>query len=217
MKKIIPLLAILQLFVCCSFAQTYFEPIIGYQVDLNNHQKFRQINSVLQLGLKQNRHFEFLFQLQKSWPNKVSGNDSSFTLNTTLPLYANAPKTIKASSMAVTTGVRISLLGLKTSNIFSFVVYTGLNYQHFAVKREYDKNNYILLNADKTLNTAGFFVSGGVEYLRLLKNGRLFFQLIAATPPARKNNYPSSFVFMAPLSFNAGYSLPIKKNKHEKK
>ena len=218
MKKIISVLITINLFVGCSIAQSFIEPVIGYQIDLNNDNRFKQITSALQLSLKQNRRFELLFQLQKTWPNRVSGNDSSFTLNPALPLYANAGKTIRASAMSITTGVRISLLGVKTKNIFSFIVYTGINFQRFAVRYQYDKNNYTILNPDKTLNTAGFFLSGGIEYLRLLKNGRLFFQLSVATPPARKDfNYPSSFVFMAPLSFNTGYSIPIKKQKHEKK
>ena len=216
MRKIVALLISVWLFAFACKAQFYIEPIVGYQLDLNSNNKFKQLNTAVQFSFRKNRHYELTVLLQKTGFSKYVSGDSSFTLNPALPLYANAAKTIRPSSFSVAVGHRFTIVGGKTNNIFSFILYSGLNVQRFAVAYKYDKSNYTILNPDKTITLAGIYLSGGFEYMRKLKNGRFFTQLVVASPPARKIKYPSSFGLMAPLSLNAGYSIFIKKTKHAK-
>jgi hypothetical protein len=90
-------------------------------------------------------------------------------------------------------------------------MYTGFLYQKMDVDYQYDKTNYIVLNPDKTSEVAGLFLSGGLEYMRQLKTGRLFAELNFSTPPVTgKRSYPYSFNTMAPFSINFGYSILLK-------
>lgn len=219
MRKIISLLIVFNLVSGFCFAQVYIEPVVGYQFDLNNSKnKFKQINTGLQLSLKTTKVYEVIFLLQKGWSVASVSNDSSFSLNPSLPLYANAEKTIRPSSFSFSVGHRFVIAGKKSNDIFSILLNTGITYQKISVGYNYDKNNYTILNPDQTQKRWAAFISAGVEYMRLLKTGRLFGQINFSSPPTgKKINYPSSFKFMAPLSINAGYSILLKKNKHAKK
>jgi hypothetical protein len=197
-------------FTCC--AQLYIEPVAGYQMDMN-HSGFKQINSSLQLSFKKSNHYEFILLLQKSWPLAMVSSDSSFTANPSLPLYTAAKKTIQPGSFAVSAGHRFVVAGRGGRNKLSLLLNTGITMQKIKVSYGYDKINYTVLNPDKTQSRTNVFISAGAEYMRLLKNGRLFFQLNVCSPPAgRRLKYPSSFTFMAPLNFNLGYSIPVKKS-----
>ena len=190
--------------------QVYLEPFAGYQKDLNNP-GFHLLNTGLQLAYKKGRHYELIFQLQKSWPGARRSNDSSFTLNPALPLYTTAAKKISPAAYTAGVGHRLKILGRKTNNSVFVKIYTGVVYQHLAVDYQYDRTNYTILNPDKTLNGAGLFLSGGLEYMRQLGAGRLLAELNFSTPPLTgKRSYPYSFNFMAPFSINIGYSILLK-------
>ena len=200
-------------------AQFHIEPIAGYQLDMNNKEhKFSMINSAIQLCWKASQHYEFILQFQKSWPVTKTLSDSSFTLNPALPVYTNAIKKIDPSSWSLAIGHRFIVTSPKSNNILSILLYTGFANQKIAVAYQYDKNNYTILNPDQTQQRSGVFISGGIEYMRQLKTGRLFLQATIGTMPSGGKIPPySSFDFITPLSFNVGYSVPVKKNKHEKK
>jgi hypothetical protein len=198
---------------CCKMisAQVYLEPFAGYIKDLNN-KKFQLLNTGVQLSYVKGRRYEMILQLQKSWPTGGRSSDSSFTLNPNLPLYSPAAKQLRPSSITAAFGNRFKILGSNSKNAIYAKVFTGIVYQRVSVRYQYDKNNYIILNPDKTLQAAGIFLSGGLEYMRQLPTGRLFGELNFSTPPATgKLNYPYSFNSMAPFSINIGYSILLKK------
>jgi hypothetical protein len=217
MMKIISLAVVLNLINVNCKAQIYIEPVAGFQYDLNNHNRYKQINTAVQLAYHVGTEYEFLIRLQKTWPLKYISGDSSFSTNPALPVYANAEKTIKASCYSFTLGHRFKITGDKSKNALSAVLYPGFTLQIFNVKYKYDKNNYIVLNPDKSIAIGGLFLSGGFEYMRKFKNSRFFTQLLITTPPARKIKYPASFGLMAPLYLNAGYSILIKEKKKKRK
>jgi len=192
-----------------SFSQFYLEPFVGYQKNLNSP-KNNMLNTGVQLALKLKK-YEFLIQVQKSWPQSLSGVDSSFTTNTSLPLSAPAYKTINTSAFTFAIGNRLKVAGGKTKNSYFIKLYTGVMFQNNAVKYDYDKANYIILNPDKTINVTGLFVSGGFEYMRQIKSNRLFVELNFSSPPSGNIKYPSSFNLMAPVTINIGYSIKISK------
>ena len=201
-----------------SAAQIFIEPAIGYQIDLNNTQySLNQINTSVQLSFKKGNRYEFILLLQKGWPVASSSNDSSFSLNPSLPVYANAQKKISPSAVAFSIGNRFIVAGIRSKDMLSILFNAGIMYQKIKVSYQYDKGNYTILNPDQTQKVTGIFVCGGLEYMRLLKKGRLFFQATVASPPSGKTPPYSSFNFIAPLSFNVGYSILVKKQRHAKK
>ena len=206
------------LFFCNCDGQFYVEPIVGYQHDLNKGSKLKQINSALNISWKVGRTLEVILQVQRSWPIAYKSSDAAFTTNPTLPVSAAANKRISPSALSLLAGQRTKIVGRATNNSLFFICYVGVSNQKIKVDYSYDKNNYTILNPDKSVNETGLYLSGGLEYMRNLKFGRIFTQLLAGGFIHEDINYPNSFKFLVPFSFNAGYSIPIfKKYKHEKK
>lgn len=200
------------LMACCKPAccQVYIEPFAGYQKDLNN-KNFQLLNTGIQLAYTRSRRYEMIFQLQKSWPTGGNSSDSAFTLNPNLPLYSAAVKQTRPWAITAAFGNRIKILGTHSKNSVNIKIFTGFVYQRVSVRYQYDKTNYIVLNPDKTLQAAGVFLSGGLEYMRQLPTGRLFGEINFSTPPATgKLNYPYSFNLMAAFSVNIGYAILLK-------
>ncbi|HEY5409069.1 MAG TPA: hypothetical protein VIJ92_18395 [Ginsengibacter sp.] len=217
MRKWIIVLSMISLSSSECAAQFYIEPFIGYQLDIKNHDKFTQINTGMQAAFNKGKNYELLARLQKSWGVAYHSADSSFTANPSLPLYAKANKTIVPQTWYFSIDHRFKLNSSNNKNQFSFLLLTGLMAQKLTVNYQYDKDNYTILNPDVTQKRINLFVGTGIEYMRFIKDNRLFFQLTVSSPPAGNPiKYPSSFSFMAPLAFNAGYSILIKKKKHEK-
>ena len=203
----------------CSFnicrAQTYFEIFTGYQKDLNNSgHNFNMINSGIQLRLKKNRTYEMMLMLQKDWGITSNSIEPAYTANPASPLQSTAEKRITPSFASFLLGNKFVFTGRNFPGSIGFLLYGGFAYQKLKVIYQYDKNNYTLLNPDRTQDGAGVFFLLGIEYIKEIKNGRLFFQVLTGPQPLMKN-IPSnmSFNFMAPLSLNAGYSFIIKKYK----
>jgi len=216
MIKVIALLLGI-LFFCNCDAQIYVEPIVGFQKDLNKESKLKQINSALNISWKVGRTLEVILQVQRSWPIAYKSSDASYTTNPSLPVYAAANKSISPSALSLLVGQRLKLAGRATNNSLFFTSYLGVSNQQIKVDYSYDKNNYTILNPDKSVNETGLYVSGGLEYMRNLKFGRVFAQLLAGGFIHEDINYPNSFYFLVPLSINVGYSIPVfKKKKHEK-
>jgi len=216
MNKVIALLLGI-LFFCKCDAQFYIEPVIGYQRDVNKGSRLQQINSAINLSWKAGRTLEVILQLQRSWPIAYRSSDAAFTTNPALPVSADAKKSISPSALSLLVGQRLKLAGRASNNSLFFTCYLGVSNQQIKVDYSYDKTNYTILNPDKTLKETGFYASGGIEYMRNYKTGRIFTQLLIGGFVHEDINYPNSFNFLVPFSFNVGYSIPISKNKHEKK
>lgn len=205
------------LFACLftSTAQTHLEIFTGYQKDLNNRQyHFNMLNSGIQFSWQKSRTYELLLQLQKSWPIKNNLAETFYTSNPTLPVESKGNKVISPSTATVSLGHRFVVTGKHFNGSISILLYTGLAHQKIRVDYN-NKQDYIVLNPDKTLERTGFFIATGAEYLKQLKNGRFFFQLIAGPQPwFEKVRNHLSYYMMAPLSLNVGYSYIIKSTKH---
>ncbi|HVZ98157.1 MAG TPA: hypothetical protein VG847_14845 [Chitinophagaceae bacterium] len=198
-------------------AQLYIEPIAGYQYDLNNHGHFNQLNTGVQAAFSKGRNYELVVKVQKSWGFPYRSSDSSFTANPSLPLYAAANKTIRPSIWFFSVDHRFKINSRNPKQRFSFLLLTGFTDQRLTVNYQYDKVHYTILNPDATQKMFSLYVGAGVEYMRFIGNNRVFAQLTISSPPVSNAiKYPSSFSYMAPLAFNAGYSIFIKKKKHEK-
>jgi hypothetical protein len=217
MKTKLCLAVAFTLVTATTFAQFYLEPFVGFQIDMVNKARFKMINTAVQGNYQFNKHAELFVRLQKSWPIENTTHESSYTANPSFPVYATAIKKAKPSGYSAAFGNRIRLNGANKHHVFSFMFFGGYSFQKIEVNYKYDKNIYTILNPDQTLKKGGFFVGGGFEYMRIIKNGRLLFQLNLASPPiVEKIKYPYSFTLMVPLSFNIGYSIMLKKRNNEK-
>lgn len=197
-------------------AQVYVEPIIGYQIDMTNHPRLNQLNTSVQFAFKTKRS-ELLLTLQKSWGLNRFSTDSSFTLNPALPLSSPAHKKISPNSFSFLVTRRSFLFGNRSGQHVSFLSTIGIEYQQIHVHYTYDKNDYVILNPDKTIQQTSWTLGAGLEYMLPVKSGRFFTQLIiSAFTVTQKINYPTSFGFTNPLSVNIGYSFLLKKH-HAKK
>jgi hypothetical protein len=215
---------ILFLVFICNYpniiAQTHLEVFTGYQHDINNRKyNFDMINSGVQISWKKNRTYEMLLQLQMGWGIKKNFSEAAYTSSPDFPVQSNAKKIISPAAISFSIGHRFVTTGKNFPGSISVLLYTGLAYQKIKVFYQYDKINYTILNPDRTQEDIGVSFTIGAEYMKQFKNGRGFFQVLTGPQPLLKK-IPSniSFNFMAPLSFNAGYSFIIKKQKkHDKK
>lgn len=196
------------------FAQIYFEPLTGYQVDANNG--FNQLVAGGQLSMVTGDSHELLFVYRKSWSANQPGVDSSFTANPALPVYAPAPKNIRARSGTFAVGHRFFVTKANKRDAVSILFFTGITHQVIDVKYQYDKLNYSILNPDQTVGKTGLFLGLGAEYMRKLKVGRIFGQLFISTPPSLKSiPDPSRFQWVVPVNINVGYSIQLKAKKEK--
>lgn len=217
MRKSFLTLSLLFLILSYSQAQIHFEPIIGYQLDLNNHPRLNQLNTSFQFAFKTKKS-ELLLTVQKSWGFARFSSDSSFTINPSLPLYSPAQKKTSPGIFSFLISRRWTIIGNQASQHINLLASIGVSHQAIKVNYDYDKADYTILNPDKTIATTGMEMELGLEYMLPVENGRWFAQLKVGgmTVFHKKDDYPNSFYYSAPLSLNLGYSFQIKK-RHEKK
>jgi len=217
MKNCLLTFTIITIFAGSCAAQTYIEPIAGFQTDISNKAKFQQINLGVQFSFKTNQCYELIVRVQRSSGLAYHSNDSSFTANNALPLYTNAAKTIHPSAWYLSLDQRFILNSGNKKYGFAVLLLAGITAQKITVHYQYDKVNYTILNPDQTQKITTLFVGTGIEYMRLIDDNRFFIQLTINAPLASlTTTYPSSFSYLAPLAVNVGYSYLIKKKRHEK-
>lgn len=198
-----------------SEGQFYIEPFAGFRYDLNNsNPHYKQINTGFHFCFNGKRSYEPVIQFQYSWPIAYKSGDSAFSLNPALPLSINVPKKIAPYSFSFSFINRFVIVGKGKTNSVYLTLNLGATYQLMKVTYRYNKNNYTILNPDKTLKLWGPNFGIGALYMHAVKNGRLFVQADVTTPTlGAKEAYPSSFKFLSPMSINFGYSFMIKNKK----
>jgi len=215
MRKWILLAGTLLVLPVMAKAQWFIEPLTGYQQDLSNHGRFPLFDLGLQATLDRSRKYELIIRLQHGIGFSQHGIDSSFTSNPALPLYAAAHKTLLPSAGYLSFDQRFKFRTRRPGHQFSVLLLLGINTQKVTVNYQYDKANYTVLNPDVTEKMSRLCVGTGVEYMRVLKNSRMFVQLTLSSHPGGMSWVPSSFSPMAPLAINFGYSVPLKRKNHE--
>ncbi len=151
-----------------AYSQTYVEPFLGYrankstQVNNNPYVILQQIYTGIQLSKLKRHNYEYAFQLSIGIPIAKMGSDSSFTLNTNLPIYATANKTIKAYAVSAYFIQKYKLIDFKSNDDINLLLNTGLVFRQIKVAYNNDKNNYIILNPDKTKTVFGASLGFGL-------------------------------------------------------
>jgi hypothetical protein len=217
MQKIILIYFLTCLIIFSASAQlTYIEPFLGYKINMsskvgeNTSVVLHQIYTGVQLSRAKRENYEYACQLSIGIPIAKKYFDSSFTLNTSLPLYAPANKMVKAFSVSTSFIQKLKLFYLTKNDKVNLLINTGLTFQNLKVSYGNDKNNYVILNPDKTQNSFGVSVGLGLQCIHTLKKGRVFIQSDANLPIlTKRNKYPTLLKALYPFTISTGYSFEL--------
>lgn len=191
-------------------AQKYIEPIVGYQVSPKENYIFSQLNAGVQWVLLNKKKKPFFLKITASLPIADKSLDSAYTTNINLPVINQVQKIIKPFGFELSIGKRLIIPPTGKYNKCSFIFSAGIAYQRLQVENNFDRKNYDLLNPDITISRFGGLVGFQFEYMRILKNGRLFLQTgITSSPISKRKSNQNSFKFLVPIAFNLGYSIKI--------
>jgi hypothetical protein len=185
----------------------------GLAIDLNNSGRFKQIPlSFYWLPGKPNTS-TFILKADLSFPIGGGGKDSAFTLATGLPPAIAVEKTTRNKSWAILIGYRfVFKTSLDKNRFFIDFLPIGISQQSFKISyKNYNSNEYEVINPDEDLKRAGWVGCFGVGYTI----GNLVLQVQTQTPiiAVKTQDYAVSYHSAAPLSLTIGYLVTISKHK----
>jgi hypothetical protein len=211
-------------FIFSAYSQSCFESFLGYRANENGQTKddtrptLRQIHFGANYITPKKNNYENGYRINIALP--FANNfvfDSSYTLNTNLPLNAPAKKTVQVYSFSASFIRKYLLFRVRKKNELNFLVNAGIAYQKIKVSYEYDKKNYLILNPVKTINSFGILLGFGLRYARVIKGNKIFIESVTDIPIlTSKNKYPSPLKIIFPVGFNIGYSIALKNKQHAK-
>ena len=198
-------------------AQTFVSLSTGISTDMNNHlNAFHHVPVSLIWKPFPAKRSPFFLELDYDIPFAHKGNDKAYTLNPTLPEEVTLQKNIKSYIFTVSIGLRIHLYTSKKNNSFYLnLVPFGIGNQNFkVVYKNYDKENYEVLNPDVNVNNVGAVMSMAIVYNFHKRKQDMLLMLHAQSPLLQiRHDYPTSYKFIAPLQFTFGYNFYYKKKK----
>lgn len=192
-------------------AQSFLSFSTGISKDLNNeNHNFYHIPVTIQWKPFPRKRSPLYFDLDYNIPFIVKSTGHAYTLNPSLPQEVTLRETIRASVFTASMGFRIHIFTDKQNNSFYLnLIPFGVNYQNFKVRyKNFDKENYEILNADDNLNRGGLVTSMEAEYNFHKTKQDMVLRLHIQTPPLNSTgDYPLSYRFIAPLQLTFGYNL----------
>ncbi|MEO9020943.1 MAG: hypothetical protein ABI237_13120 [Ginsengibacter sp.] len=198
-------------------AQSSFSFSTGFSTDMNNHHNaFHHIPVSIQWKPSPEKRAPFFIEFNYDIPFAHKGTDNAYTLDASLPEEVTLQKNIRASIFTASIGFRIHLnTDKKNNSLYLNLIPFGLCSQSFKVTyKNYDKVNYEVLNPDVNVNNAGAVVSMAIVYNFHKQRQDMLLMLHAQSPLLKKRNeYPASFRFVAPLQFTFGYNFYYNKKK----
>lgn len=217
--KIVRFLFISFLFILSSFAtnaQSYLSISTGISTDVNQNRKsFYHIPVSFQWKPFPEKNVPLLLELNYGIPLTTKGSGNAFTLSSSLPEKVTLTEKIDPYIFTINLGFQIHLFTTKKNNTLCLDLFPlGICNQNFKIKyKNYDKENYEVLNPDLSRNSGGFEMSMATVY-NFHKNQDMMFKLHIQTPTfTQKDNYPSAYRSIAPLQLTFGYSFYYKKRK----
>lgn len=208
-------------FFCCIFfteyanAQTYVALSTGISKDINNtHKSFYHVPVLLQWEPFPNKENVIFFQFEYDHPLTAKGSGEAYTLNPSLPQKVTLVESVRPFVFTTSLGLSILVYTNKRINTFNLNLLLGYCYQNFKVTyKNYDKENYEVLDPDVNLNKNAFVLSmAGVYNFNKAKN--MFLRIGVQTPLLiSAGRYPLSYKYIAPLQLTYGYKLFYNKRK----
>lgn len=198
-------------------AQSFLSFSTGISSDLNNvHHSFYHIPFSLQWKPSSRKRAPFFFEFDYDIPFTVKSTGDAYTLNPSLPEKVTLQETIRASVFTASIGFRIHIYTNKRNNSFYLnLLPFGISAQNFKVNyKNFDKENYEILNPDINMNRGGIVTSIAAEYNFHKTKQDMKLMLHIQSPPLRSTgDYPLSYKFIAPLQLTFGYNFYYNKRK----
>lgn len=216
-KLLQSLLTIFILFPTTGNGQSFISLSTGISANINKpNQSFYHIPLSLQWKPfpKENNPFFVEFDYGIPFIAKSSGN--AYTLNPSLPAEVNLEEAICPNIFTVSIGFRIFLYANKKNGSFYLnLLPFGISNQNFKVRyKNYDKENYEVLNPDVSKDLTGAVASIAAVYNFHKRNPDMMIMLHLQSPAAhRKGDYPLSYKSVAPLQLTFGYNFYYNKGK----
>lgn len=210
------------IFLCCSlfseysYAQSYIALSTGISKDINNtNWSFYHIPVSIQWEPFSNKGNAMFFQFDYEIPFTAKGSGEAYTLNPSLPQKVTLEENIRPSVFTTSFGFPIHLYTNKKANAFNLNLLIGYCFQNFRVSyKNYDKENYEVLNPDVNLSRSALVLSMAVVYNFHKTKQNMFLRLYVQSPLlASTGNYPLSYKYIAPLQLTYGYKLFYNKRK----
>ena len=215
--KILRILSIHIIFIFSSVAvnaQSFLSFSTGISTDVNQNRKsFYQVPISIQWKPGNSRNSSFLFELDYGIPLITKGFGDAFTLNPQLPEQVSLTEDIRASIFTISVGCQIHLLSNKKNNSLYLDFFPlAISSQSYHVSyKNYDKENYEVLNPDLNCETGGLAVAMALVYDFAKKQDMMAMIRIQSPTTVSKMDYPHAFKSIAPLQLAFGYNFFYKK------
>lgn len=141
--------------------------------------------------------------------NRLTDADA-YTTSPQLPEHVSLTKVINVNSLSIGTGGAIVLYTNKRNNRITLNLSIGICSEHFNVTyRDYDKENYEIINPDVGENLTGLYVSAAGVYNFHNRKQDMFIMLRVQSPSSagQPDHYTLSYRNTASLQLTYGYKL----------
>lgn len=195
-------------------AQSFFSFSAGISTDINRNRKsFYQIPVSVQWKPGNSRHSPLIFEFSYGIPLITTGSVEAYTLNPQFPEKVSLTERIRASIFTISVGFQINLLNNEKKDKLCLDLFPlSLSSQHYKINyKNYDKENYEVLNPDLNQNGGGLAMGMALIY-NFHKNQDMMAMIRIQSPTfTKKADYPLSYNSIAPLQFTIGYNFYYKK------
>jgi hypothetical protein len=220
MKIKTPFLIVFGIFFLFSVvlkAQSSISLSTGISSDLNNaHHSFYHIPFSLQWKPSTRKRAAFFVEFDYDFPVSTKSSGQAYTLNPSLPKEVTLKETVHPYIFSASIGFKIHIYTNKKNNSFYLnLLPIGYSFQNIKVSyKNFDKENYEILNPDVSLKRGGFVNAFEAEYNFHNTKQDMKLMIHIQSPPLRKTgDYPLSYKFVAPLQLTFGYNFYYNKRK----
>jgi len=195
-------------------AQSSISISTGISKDINNSLSFYQLPFSVMWKPSKRKKAPLFLELDYAFPFASKSSGEAFTLNPTLPQKIILREKIVPYTFTLSVGFRIHLFTSKTNNaIYLNLVPLGICSQNIKVSyKNYDKENYNILNPDVNSNESGLVMSFSPVYYFHKEKQDMMLMLHLQTPLLKgERDYLLSYKYIAPMQLTFGYNFSYNK------
>ena len=209
MRKIL-LLSVL-LFISFTVKSQFISISTGIASDANNAgNAFRSIPLEFQWYPFSDAKISFVIDYDLGLLKKSTGD--AYTTNPALPGKVQLNEEMRTNLVTFGASFSVELFRTKSNNLAELsLMPLGYCFQHFKTSyKNFDKENYEILNQDVDRNSNGFVIAFGLKY-QFNKNKIISFNIQPPLLKSRESDF--NYQYIAPARFMFGYQYKYKKNK----
>lgn len=217
MKNIYTFTICLISFSFSAKAQSFISLSTGISTDINYKNKpFYHIPFSIEWKPFAGKKTPIIFEFDYDIPFKTKSTGDAYTLNPDLPQKVTLQENILPYIFTMSLGFRIHLYTSKKNNSFYLNIFPiGIcNQNSKVVYKNYDRENYEVLNPDVNTNVTAFVMSIAAVYNFHKTKQDMVLMLHLQTPLLKgKEGYLLSYKYIAPLQLTFGYNFYYNKRK----